>query len=161
MTYDVTSDPFDHIMHYRQLMTFDIGNDTLLCKVFPVSLHEHALSWFHCLPKNSVSNFRDLSEAFVGHYLCSARYKQNISTLQNIKMQENESMREFMQWFGQTVLQVESCSMDAILQIFKISICPRTPFFESLTRKPPAMMDDLFKRAKKYSILEDDVCVTT
>ncbi|RVW56902.1 hypothetical protein CK203_078504 [Vitis vinifera] len=28
------NDPFDHIMHYRQLMTLDIGNDALLCKVF-------------------------------------------------------------------------------------------------------------------------------
>ena len=37
-TYDGSNDPFDHIMHYRQLMTLDIGNDVLLCKVFPVSL---------------------------------------------------------------------------------------------------------------------------
>ncbi|RVW35137.1 hypothetical protein CK203_085882 [Vitis vinifera] len=37
-TYDGTSDPFDHIMHYRQLMTLDIDNDALLCKVFPASL---------------------------------------------------------------------------------------------------------------------------
>ncbi|RVW61780.1 hypothetical protein CK203_066315 [Vitis vinifera] len=64
------------------LMTLDIGNDALLCKVFPASLQGHALSWFHRLPPNSVGNFRDLSKAFVGQYLCSARHKQNISTLQ-------------------------------------------------------------------------------
>ena len=66
-----------------------------------------------------MNNFRDLSKAFVGHYLCSARYKQNISTLQNIKMQENELLRDFMKRFGQAVLKVESYNMDAILQIFK------------------------------------------
>ncbi|RVW24874.1 hypothetical protein CK203_079493 [Vitis vinifera] len=70
-TYDGSSDPFDHIMHYRQLMTLDIGNDALLCKVFPASLQGQALSWFHRLPPNSVGNFKDLSEAFVGQYLCS------------------------------------------------------------------------------------------
>ena len=127
-TYDGTNDPFDHIMHYRQLMTLDIGNDALLCKVFPASLQGQALSWFHRLPPNSVGNFRDLSEAFVGQYLCSARHKQNISTLQNIKMQDNESLREFVKQFGQAVLQVEACSMDAVLQIFKRNICPGTPF---------------------------------
>ncbi|RVW59792.1 hypothetical protein CK203_100619 [Vitis vinifera] len=84
---------------------------------------------------------RDLSEAFVGQYLCSARHKQNISTLQNIKMQDNESLREFVKRFGQAVLQVEACSMDAVLQIFKRSICPGTPFFESLAKKPPTTMD--------------------
>ena len=64
--YDGFSDPFDHIMHYRQLMTLDIGNDALLCKVFPVSLQGQALLWFHCLPMNFVDNLWDLSEAFVG-----------------------------------------------------------------------------------------------
>ncbi|RVW31155.1 hypothetical protein CK203_108452 [Vitis vinifera] len=155
-TYDGTNDPFDHIMHYRQLMTLDIGNDALLCKVFPASLQGQALSWFHRLPPNSVDNFRDLFEAFVGQYLCSARHKQNISTLQNIKMKDNESLREFVKRFGQAVLQIEVCSMDAVLQIFKRSICPGTPFFESLAKKPPTTMDDLFRRANKYSMLEDD-----
>nr|CAN61917.1 hypothetical protein VITISV_027490 [Vitis vinifera] len=143
-TYDGTNDPFDHIMHYRQLMTLDIGNDALLCKVFPASLQGQALSWFHRLPPNSVDNFRDLSEAFVGQYLCSARHKQNISTLQNIKMRDNESLREFVKRFGQAR-----------------SICPGIPFFESLAKKPPTTMDDLFRRANKYSMLEDDVRAAT
>ncbi|KAL6343126.1 hypothetical protein AAG906_019669 [Vitis piasezkii] len=81
-----------------------------------------------------------------GQYLCSARHKQNISTLQNIKMQDNESLREFVKRFGQAVLQVEAYNMDVVLQIFKRSICPGTPFFESLAKKPPTTMDDLFRR---------------
>ncbi|RVW59441.1 hypothetical protein CK203_110190 [Vitis vinifera] len=159
--YDGSSDPFDHIIHYRQLMTLDIGNDALLCKVFPASLQGQALSWFHRLPPNSVDNFRDLSKAFVGQYLCSAWHKQNISTLQNIKMQKNESLREFVKRFGQVVLQVEAYNMDVVLQIFKRSICPGTLFFESLAKKPPTTMDDLFQRASKYSMLEDDVRTAT
>ncbi|RVW53693.1 hypothetical protein CK203_069108 [Vitis vinifera] len=87
--YDGTNDLFDHIMHFRQLITLDIGNDALLCK-------------------------------------------------------ENESLKDFMKQFGQTVLQVESC-MDTILQIFDQSIGSSTPFFESLTKKSPTMMDDLFR----------------
>nr|CAN83382.1 hypothetical protein VITISV_024224 [Vitis vinifera] len=152
-TYDGSSDLFDHIMHYRQLMTLDIGNDALLCKVFPVSLQGQALSWFHRLPSNSVDNFRDLSEAFVGQYLCSARHKQNINTLQNIKMQDNESLREFVKRFGQAVLQVEAYSMDAVLQIFKRSICPGTPFFELLAKKPPMTMDDFRPKIPPLTLL--------
>ena len=44
-------------------------------------------------------------------------------------MQENESLREFVKQFGQVVLQVESYNMDVVLQIFKRSSCPGTPFF--------------------------------
>ena len=112
-------------------------------------------------PSNSVDNFRDLSEAFVEQYLCSTQHKQNISTLQNIKMQENESLREFMKRFGQAVLQVEAYSMNVVFQIFKRSICSGTPFFESLAKKPPTTMDDLFRHASKYSMLEDDVRAAT
>ena len=52
-------------------------------------------------------------------------------------MQEKESLREFIKLFGQAILQVESYSMDVVLQIFKWSICPGTPFFKSLAKKPP------------------------
>ena len=51
--------------------------------------------------------------------------------------------------------------MDAVLQIFKRSICPGTPFFESLAKKPPTTMVDLFRRANKYSMLKDDVRAAT
>ncbi|RVW69828.1 Transposon Ty3-I Gag-Pol polyprotein [Vitis vinifera] len=54
------------------------------------------------------------------------------------------------------MLQVEAYSMDVVLQIFKRSICPDTPFFESLAKKPPTTMDDLFRHASKYSMLEDN-----
>lgn len=76
-------------------------------------------------------------------------------------MQENESLREFVKRFGQAVVQVESYNMDDVLQIFKRSIYPGTPFFESLAKKPPVSMDDLFRQANKYSMLEYDVRATT
>ena len=77
-------------------------------------------------------------------------------------MQENESLRKFMKRFGQVVLQVESYSMGVVLQIFKRSICLGTQFFESLAKPPPPMtMDDLFRRANKYSMLKDDVRAAT
>lgn len=62
-----------------------------------------------------------------------------------------------MKQFSQTVLQVESYSMDIILQIFKWSISLGTPFFEFFTKKSPALMDELFKQADKYAMLKDDV----
>ncbi|RVW54976.1 hypothetical protein CK203_096350 [Vitis vinifera] len=37
----------------------------------------------------------------------------------------------------------------------------QAPFFESLAKKPPTTMDDLFRRANKYSMLEDDVRAAT
>ncbi|KAL6321270.1 hypothetical protein AAG906_016304 [Vitis piasezkii] len=115
-------------MHYRQLMTLDIGNDALLCKVFPPA-YKDRLSHEH------------------QH---SAKHK-------NAGERVLEGVREAV-WSA--VLQVEAYNMDVVLQIFKRSICPGTPFFESLAKKPPTTMDDLFL-ASKYSMLEDDVRAAT
>ncbi|RVW71244.1 hypothetical protein CK203_058804 [Vitis vinifera] len=72
-------------------------------------------------------------------------------------MQENESLRNFMKRFRQAVLQVKSYIMNAILQIFKWSISPSILFFESLAKKLSTSMDDMFRQADKYVMLEDDV----
>ena len=47
--YEGTNNPFDHIMHFRQLMTLDIGNDALIWKVFLASLQGQTFSWFYRL----------------------------------------------------------------------------------------------------------------
>lgn len=76
-------------------------------------------------------------------------------------MQENKSLKDFMKWFKQVVLQVESYSMNAILHIFKWSISPDILFFESLAKKPPISMDALFRWVDKYAMLENDVWVAS
>ena len=113
-------------------------------KVFPTSFHGSALLWFHQLLQNSINSFRDIFEAFVEHYLCSTRQKQNVSALQNIKMMENKSLQAFMKRFGQAVLEVESYNMDVILQIFKKNINLGTLFSKSIAKKILVTMDDLF-----------------
>lgn len=55
------------------------------------------------------------------------------------------------------VLQVESYSMDDIRQIFKRRINLGTLLFESLAKKPPTSMDDLFRWANKYAMLKYDI----
>lgn len=84
--YDRISGLFNHLIQFLQIMTLDIGNDVLLCKVFPTNFHGPTLFWFHQLSQNPINTFGDVSKAFVGHYLCSVQQKPNISTLQNIQM---------------------------------------------------------------------------
>ena len=43
-TFDGSVDPYDHMLHYNQMMILKVGNDWLLCKVFPASLQGLALA---------------------------------------------------------------------------------------------------------------------
>ncbi|RVW94728.1 hypothetical protein CK203_029883 [Vitis vinifera] len=130
-TYDGTNDPFDHIMHYRQLMTLDIGNDVLYAKYFPPAYRTDPL--MVSSPTSQLCwQFQGPVRSFRGTILCSARHKQ-ISVPAEHKNADNESLREFVK-----------------------DLAKPHSIFESLAKKPPTTMDDLFRRANKYSMLEDD-----
>ena len=82
--YDGSSDPYDHMLHFNQVMILNAGDDHLLCKVFPTILKGPALAWFHKLPQGSINSFSELWAAFLSQYLCLVQLKGNISSLQTI-----------------------------------------------------------------------------
>ena len=51
--------------------------------------------------------------------------------------------------------------MDAVLQNFRKSFTPSTMFFHSLSLDPPTTMEELYRRANRYSALEDNICAAT
>ena len=101
--FDSSTDPYDHMLHYNQAMTLNVGNDLLLCKVFHTSLRSPALAQFHKLPQNSINTFYELWGAFISQHLCSVPQKRNISSLQTILKHEEESIWDFIRRFGHTV----------------------------------------------------------
>ena len=139
--YDGSSDPYDHMLHFNQAMILNAENDRLLCKVFPASLKGPALAWFHKLPRGSINSFNELWATFVSQYLCSVRQKGNISSLQTLFKREDGSIRDFTLRFGQAAQQIDACNMDAVLQNFRRSFGPTTPFFQSLSLDPPITME--------------------
>ena len=63
--YDGSSEPYDYMLHFNQVMILSMGNDRLLCKVLPASLKGLALAWFHKLPRGSINSFSELWVVFV------------------------------------------------------------------------------------------------
>ena len=120
-TFDCLTNPYDHMLHYNQAMKLNTSNDRLLCKIFPSILRGSTLAWFHQLSRNSINLFIELWVAFIFEYLCSVRQKKNIISLQTILKQEEELIHDFTRRFGLAVKQIESYSMDAILQNFRRS----------------------------------------
>ena len=128
--YDGSSNPYDHMLHFNQAMILNARNDCLLCKVFPTSLKGPALTWFHKLLRESINSFNELWAAFGSQYLCSFRQKGNINSLQTLFKREDEYIRDFTKRFGHDVQQINAYSMDAVLQNFRRSFEPTTPFFQ-------------------------------
>ena len=155
--YNGSFDPYDHMWHFNQAMILNAGDDCLLCKVFLASLRGLALAWFQKLPWRSINSFSELWATFVSQYLCSVKLKGNISSLQTIFKREDESIYNFTRRFGGAVQHIDSYRMDAVLQNFWRSFGPTTPFLHSLSLDSPVIMEELYKRADKYSTLEDNI----
>ena len=152
--YDGSSDPYDHMLHYNQAMILSAGDDRLLCKVFPASLKGPVLAWFHKLPKGSINTFGELWAAFVSQYLCSLSSKKGTSAPFS---PSGTSHAGSVMWSSRSTSTV----WIAVLQNFKRSFGPTTPFFQSLSLDPPANMEELYQRADKFSTLEDNIRATS
>ena len=94
-------------------------------------------------------------------YMCSVRQKLSVASLFHDKMRKGESIRKFMKCFGAVILQLESVTIELIMQAVKETIQPNTPFFASLSLDPPGSVDELLQHANQYVMLEDEVAVAS
>ena len=69
-----------------------------------------------------------------------------------------KSILDFKRRFGKVVQQVETYSMDAVLQNFRRSFGSCTSFFQLLSLDPLETIEELYRLADKYSMLEDYIC---
>ena len=93
--------------------------------------------------------------------MCWVQQKGNIISLQTILKRESESICDFTRRFGGVVQQIDSYSMDVVLQNFQRSFGPTTPFFHSLSLDSPVTMEELYKWADRYSTLQDNIKATS
>ena len=98
---------------------------------------------------------------FISQYICLVQHKRNISSLQIIIKREEETIRDFSRRFGQAIQQVEVYNIDVVLQNFRRSFVPSTPFFHSLSLNSPITMEELYKQVDRYSTLEENIHATT
>ena len=83
--FDRTKDPVDHLDTYKNQMELHGYQDPVCCRAFAITLKGLALAWFNRLPPSSVSSFRELSIAFVSHFIGAKTYKKPSYHLLSIK----------------------------------------------------------------------------
>ena len=72
--FDGTKDPVDHLNTYKNQMELHGYQDPVRCRAFAIMIKGPTLAWFNMLPPSSVSSFRELSIAFVSHFIRAKTY---------------------------------------------------------------------------------------
>ncbi|KAL2338821.1 hypothetical protein Fmac_013267 [Flemingia macrophylla] len=154
--YDGSTDPEEHLNMFLTQVTLFVQNEAVFCRMFPTSLRGRALSWFARLPPNSIDSFQDLTSLFTVQFATRKPYQKTTLALANLRQGKHESLRTFMDRFGQIAMEIQdlhpAVAMDRLTTSLKVG-----PFVESLCKKPPKDMNDLRRRAEKYMHMEEHV----
>ncbi|KAB1200127.1 hypothetical protein CJ030_MR0G008003 [Morella rubra] len=69
--YTGVTDPLDHLEGYRSQMDLLDTQNAIKCKAFPITVAGSARIWFSRLRRNFISSFKELSRAFISHFIAS------------------------------------------------------------------------------------------
>ena len=104
---DGTKDPVDHLNTYKNQMELHGYQDLVRCRAFAITLKGSALAWFNRLLLASISSFKELSIAFVSHFIGARTYRKSSYHLLTIKQGPQENLRSYVQRFNSESLRVD------------------------------------------------------
>jgi len=119
--YDRSTDPDEHINAYVAQLSIYTTDTHVYCKVFLASLRGVALSWFTQLPK-SIDSFESLKAKFAQQFATNNLHHLTPIALVNIHQEKGESLRAFMDRFGQVTLNIRSLLPEVAMAYLTIAL---------------------------------------
>ncbi|XP_038688801.1 uncharacterized protein LOC119987960 [Tripterygium wilfordii] len=154
--YDGKTDHVAHISAYSRKMALWTNRDGLMCKMFPSSLGTTVIKWFHQLPENSVSSWKELAQIFVARFIANSRDPTTLDTLFALHLRKGESLRTYASRYSNTYADIEDCDVKTAVTTFKLGLPRDHKLWETLTMAPPRNMSALQDRIKQYVKLKED-----
>ena len=150
-TFDGVKDPVDHLNTYKNQMELHGYQDPVRCRAFATTLKGLALAWFNRLPPSSIPSFRDLSIAFVFHFIGARTYRKPSYHLLTVKQGTQESLKSYVQRFNAESLKVDVPDEKFAITAFiaGLGIQSKDLMF-SISKNPQASMAEVLAKAEKY-----------
>ena len=103
---------------------------------------------------SSVDNFKQLSNAFLRHFIGGQRPKRLADYLLTIRQGEKETLRSYVKRFTRETLEVDGADYKVQLMTFKAGLRSKD-LVASLVKNPPKTMAEILLKAQKYMNAED------
>ena len=145
-----TKDPVDHLNTYKNQMELHGYQDPVRCRAFAITLKGPALACFNRLPPSSVSLFRELSIAFVSHFIGARTYRKPSYHLLTIKQSPQESLRSYVQRFNAESLKADVPDEKFAITTFIVGLGVQSKdLIFSISKNPQANMAEVLAKAEK------------
>uniref|UniRef100_A0A2N9IBY4 RNA-directed DNA polymerase n=1 Tax=Fagus sylvatica TaxID=28930 RepID=A0A2N9IBY4_FAGSY len=123
--YDGKADPVGHISHYRQSMAIHLGNNALMCRMFPSSLGPMSLR---------------------------CRKPKEFASLMSMRMKDSESLKNYSARYWEVYNEVDGGTEDMAMKTFKEGLHPESELRHSLSKRSARNMRDLMSRIEQYHL---------
>ena len=149
--FDGIKDPVDHLITYKNQMEFHGYQDPVRCRAFATTLKDPALSWFNRIPPSSISSFRELSIAFVSHFIGARTYRKSSYHLLTVKQGSQESLKSYVQRFNAESLKIDIPDEKFAITAFIAGLGVQSKdLMFSISKNPQASMAVVLAEAEKY-----------
>ena len=149
--FDGVKDPVDHLNTYKNQMELYGYQDPVRCRAFAITLKGLALAWFNRLPPSSISSFRELSIAFVSHFIGARTYRKPSYHLLTIKQGSQESLRSYVQKFNAESLKVDIPDKKFTITAFIAGLGVQSKdLMFSISKNLQESMAEMLAKAEKY-----------
>ncbi|GFZ05169.1 hypothetical protein Acr_17g0007410 [Actinidia rufa] len=85
-------------------------SDKAMCKAFSVILKGSARTWIRKMSLGTIDSFGDLSRLFVANFMSYRVRQKNASLLFIVHQKEGKSLKDYIKWFNQALLEVKGVS---------------------------------------------------
>ena len=149
--FDGIKDPVDHLNTYKNQMELHGYQDPVRCRAFATTLKGPAMAWFNRIPPSTISSFRELSIAFVSHFIGAMTYRKLSYHLLTIKQGLQESLKSYVQRFNAESLKIDVPDEKFAITAFIAGLGVQSKdLMFSISKNPQASMVEVLAKAEKY-----------
>ncbi|PWA41692.1 reverse transcriptase domain-containing protein [Artemisia annua] len=98
-SYDGNENPVDHIRVFQMAARVYNWDKATQCRMFQLTLTGAARVWFKNIPRESISSYCELRDAFLETFLSMERHKQKNQKIHCTKRSNKESIEDFTRRF--------------------------------------------------------------
>nr|XP_023893170.1 uncharacterized protein LOC112005148 [Quercus suber] len=154
--YNGKTDPVEHVNHFIQRMAVYSRNEALMCKVFPSNLGPVAMRWFDSIKEDSISSFKELTQAFGSRFVTCRRVSRPLSSLLSLNIQDGESLKAYSDRYWEMFNDMEGNFDVMALDTFKVGLPIDHGLRTSLSGKLVTSIRQLMDCIEKYKRVEED-----
>lgn len=157
LKYSRESNPGLWLEDYR--LTCQAGgadNDNFIIRNLPLYLADSARTWLEHLPPNSIQDWTDLREIFVGNFQGTYARPGNPWDLKNCQQKTDESLRDYIRRFSRQCNQLPNVADADVISAFLSGTTNRT-LVHKLGQRSPRTTKELLDIATSHASGEDAV----